>query len=194
MLSTCRINDEVQGTNMPISYQDGQEYTSKWFPEWLPKDRNTEERVISYHFIISGVMFSARIKEDPKFEVQTVSTKEKSVLDKIESKIFNRLVFPSHWSQEGISRPNMQCKLDAFDICKHLFKEYNMIPDRIAPTKEEGIFLAFDSSTGDRTLIVEVYNDLEAGYLVNDNTCKQILLSEDITDYDFAVATNLING
>lgn len=87
----------------------------------------------------------------------------------------------------------MECKLKAFDICKHLFQEYNLIPDRIAPTKEEGVFLAFDSSKGNRTLIVEVYNDLEVGYLVNDNACKQILHSEDITDYDFAVATNLIN-
>ncbi len=118
----------------------------------------------------------------------------KSVLDSIKSRIFNSLIFPAHWEKEGISQPNVACKEKAFRICKHILEIYEKVPNRIALTKEEGIFIAFDSSTGDKTLFIEVYNDLEAAYLVNDNVQKKILISDDITDFNFSKAIKYING
>ncbi len=89
--------------------------------------------------------------------------------------------------------PNMACKLKASEICKQIFEVYEKMPDRIAPTKEGGVFIAFDSPSGNKTLFIEVYNDLEAGYLINDNENKNIIASDDITDFKFDDIFQLIN-
>jgi hypothetical protein len=88
----------------------------------------------------------------------------------------------------------MASKVKAFEICRHLFQKHTLIPDRIACTKENGVFLAFDTNAGERTLFIEVYNDLEASLLINDNTAKNALYAEDIFDLDFSKAVNILNG
>ncbi len=101
--------------------------------------------------------------------------------------------FPAHWAEEDIAEPNMACKLKANEICKHIFEIYEKMPDRIAPTKEGGVFIAYDSPSGNKTLFIEVYNDLEVGFLLNDNERKQIITSDDITDFEFADIFQFIN-
>ncbi|MCG6552671.1 MAG: hypothetical protein L7F77_10115 [Candidatus Magnetominusculus sp. LBB02] len=112
----------------------------------------------------------------------TSDARDESVLDEIKSRIFG-IVFPSHWAEEGIEPPNMASKEKAFDICKHIFEKYNIVPDTIAATKEEGVFIAFDSIAA--TLNIEAYNDYEAGYIVGDNINKKMIISEDITELNF---------
>ncbi|HEX2955674.1 MAG TPA: hypothetical protein VHO70_02515 [Chitinispirillaceae bacterium] len=196
MNATYCINGETQGTFTPVAYQVEQtiENGRSRFTEWLFKDQSTSELFLSYNPALGIMGFRAKDKDNPEYESFQISTKENSVLEKIESKIFNRLVFPAHWVQEGISQPNMASKVKAFEICRELFRKYDIIPDRIAPTKEEGIFLAFDSTSGNRTLLIEVYNDLEAGYLINENSSKKILASNDIKNFDFNEAVDLLNG
>lgn len=196
MNATCCVNGETQGTFTPIAYQIEQtiENGRSRFTEWLFKDQSTSELFLSYNPALGIMGFRSKDKDNSEYEPFQISTKENSVLDKIESKIFNRLVFPAHWAQEGISQPNMASKVKAFEICRELFKKYDVFPDRIAPTKEEGLFLVFDSANGNRTLLIEVYNDLEAGYLINDNSNKKILVSKDIKDPDFSEAIRILNG
>lgn len=196
MNTTCCINEEIQGTFTPVAYQVERtiENGRSRFTEWLFNNQSTSEMFLSYNPALGIVGFRAKDNDNGEYESFQISTKENSVLEKIESKIFNRLVFPAHWAQEGISRPNMASKVKAFEICRELFKRYDIIPDRIASTKEEGVFLAFDSASGNRTLLIEVYNDLEAGYLVNDNSSKKILASNDIKDFDFSKTIELLNG
>ncbi|KJR42778.1 hypothetical protein MCHI_001313 [Candidatus Magnetoovum chiemensis] len=129
-----------------------------------------------------------------EYETYKLTTKEETVIDEIKSRIFNRLIFPAHWTKEGIAQPNMACKEKAFKLCRHIFEIYDRAPDRIAPSKEEGVFIAFDSPTGDKSLFIEVYNNLEASYIVNDNVQKRILLSDDISEFSFDKAIKYING
>jgi hypothetical protein len=103
----------------------------------------------------------------------------------IDLRILNSIRLPTHWVEEGVPEPNMACKLKASEICKQIFEVYEKMPDRIAPTKEGGVFIAFDSPSGNKTLFIEVYNDLEAGFLLNDNERKQIVTSDDIADFKF---------
>jgi hypothetical protein len=111
----------------------------------------------------------------------------------IDLRILNSIRLPTHWVEEGVPEPNMACKLKASEICKQIFEVYEKMPDRIAPTKEGGVFIAFDSPSGNKTLFIEVYNDLEAGYLINDNENKNIIASDDITDFKFDDIFQFIN-
>jgi hypothetical protein len=76
----------------------------------------------------------------------------------------------------------MDAKKMAFEVCQKLFKNYDFIPDKIAPTKEEGVFLSYDSFNAytNRSLVVEVYNNLEIAVIVTNNDSKQIDYSEDL--------------
>lgn len=125
-----------------------------------------------------------------EYNKNRISTKDDSVIDRIEQQIFDKLYFPKHWEEENIDQPNQSAKMKSLEICKYLFKEYNLIPSRIAPTKEVGIFLSYENpaQTSDRTLIIEIYNNLEVAALINDNSSKKILYSADITDFGFSDA------
>ncbi|MDD5672631.1 MAG: hypothetical protein PHC61_00585 [Chitinivibrionales bacterium] len=196
MVTTDFLNNGSQATLTPISYQVKQTLVNgeNCFTDWLFKDKNTASLAFSYTPAIGILGFKVKGENESGIESRFVSTTNESVLEKIEARIFNRLSFPSHWAGEGIMPPNMASKVKAFEICRYLFQKHTLIPDRIASTKEEGVFLAFDTNTGERTLLIEIYNNLETGLLINDNVGKKILLSEDITGLDFAKAVNILNG
>lgn len=130
------------------------------------------------------------IKEDgaePSFEGIS-STKEDSIMEYIEQKIFKKLVFPVSWEKDGISKPNLAAKDNAFNICRKLFESDNLIPDKILASKEEGIFISYDFADDDfnRSLIIETYNNVETAAIVCDNLKKEIVLSEDIYGLSFS--------
>lgn len=194
MFSTCCINGRPLATQTPIPYkveetiENGQDsYTG-----WMLKGATTID--FFYPADQLGIVeLNTQGGRNPDIEFFSANTKGKSVLKKIESRILDNNRFPSHWAEEGIARPSMACKLKANEICKHLFDVYELIPDRIAPSKEEGVFIAFDSFSGSKSLFIEVYNDLEAGYLLNDNVEKRIIASDNITDFEFDDIIQLIN-
>jgi hypothetical protein len=125
-----------------------------------------------------------------EFRQGQLTTKDKSILEKIENRLFRKLHLPSHWAENGIAPPNQPARMKAFDICKKLFESFNMVPDMIAPTVEEGVFLSYDNhvNSADRSLVIEVYNDLDVALLVNDNSAKSVVFSSDIKDFDFGNA------
>ena len=196
MITTDILNGEGQATLTPITYQVKETLTNgeQCFTEWLFEGKNSGSLAFTYNPSMGIFGFKSNGDNGSEIESRVVSTANDSVLEKIEARIFNRLTFPSHWASEGIVPPNMASKVKAFEICRHLFQKHTLIPDRIASTKEEGVFLAFDTNAGERTLFIEIYNDLEASLLVNDNAEKQILFSEEISDLDFSKAVNFLNG
>lgn len=121
------------------------------------------------------------------FEKISVNTKEQSTINSFEQKIFNKLSFPESWVKEGIVKPNLAAKQKAFNVCRTLFEKYDLVPDRIVPTKEEGIFIAYDQVAygSDRSLMIEIYNNLNTAAIVCDNLNKTIINAEDIYDLDF---------
>lgn len=118
------------------------------------------------------------------------STKEQSFVTDLQEKIFNKLSFPNHWIQEGIKKPNVAAKNNALQICKELYLKYNFNPDKILPTKEEGIYITYDlvNENTNRSLVIETYNDAETALAICDNLTKKIIYSEDITNNDFTNA------
>ncbi|MBF0458803.1 MAG: hypothetical protein HQK99_13015 [Nitrospirae bacterium] len=150
--------------------------------EYFPKEQSAAD-ILMPSLFSNGKVVITKAKDKPGYETCQITDTDKdaAVLDEIEARIFDRLVFPSDWAEEGIEPPNIASKEKAFEICKHIFEKYDIVPGAIAPTKEEGVFIAFDSLTA--TLNIEVYNNLEAWYLVNDNVQKKIIVSGDITDF-----------
>jgi hypothetical protein len=121
------------------------------------------------------------------------STKELSFYDSLQQKVFYKLVFPSHWAEEGISKPNITAKSNAFKLCWEIYKKYDLQPDRILPTKEEGVYIVYEciDSRGSRSLVIEAYNDAEIGIVVCDIDKKEIIYNEDIRDMDFENAVRI---
>jgi len=195
MFSKCCINGQAEATQTPISYQIEQTIDNgrDRYTDWILRDLSTQCGIYFAFDKLGTIAFKSSEAEISECEPSQVNTKGKSVLEKIESRILNSLRFPAHWAEDGIAEPNMACKLKANEICKHIFEIYEKMPDRIAPTKEEGVFIAYDSPSGNETLFIEVYNDLEAGFLLNDNERKQIITSDDITDFEFADIFQFIN-
>jgi hypothetical protein len=197
MSSTNCATGDLHGTLTPLVYiaEEINKNASKSFNDWLFKGRNTDELAFTHNPSI-GVIVGFKVNKNglPEYESRIISTKENSVIEKINARIFYRLSFPKHWLEEDVVPPNVACKTKAFELCRYLFEKHNLIPDRIAPTREEGIYLAFDTDSGDKTLIIEVYNDLEAALIVNDNIAKAILFSEYISNLEFSTAINCFNG
>ena len=195
MFTTCCMGGQVETTQAPVAYQieetieNGQECYTSWIYDHLTT--NGELPIISD--TLGTILIVSNGRDKPEFIPFQTNTKGKSVLDKIESRILNGIRFPSHWADEGVAQPNMACKLKANEICKHIFEVYEKIPDRIAASKEDGIFIAFDSESGNKSLYIEIYNDLEAGYLLNDNENKQIISSDTIAEFEFGDIFQFIN-
>ncbi|MDI6792182.1 MAG: hypothetical protein QME81_04860 [bacterium] len=111
----------------------------------------------------------------------------------VENLIFN-IPFPRSWREEGIAEPNIASKEIAKEVCFYLYKEYDLIPIKIVPNKEEGISIFYKSYNNNRSLIVETYNTAETAALVNDDARKNVIVSEDIKDFSFTRTVNLLYG
>jgi len=107
---------------------------------------------------------------------------EKELLNEALDKISN-LVLPDSWKDEGVEPPNSTALRNAHIICHKLYAQRKIIPDVVACTKENGIFLRYNA--GDRGLIIEAYNDGDIGTLVNNDKEKEILYNEDISNLNF---------
>jgi len=98
------------------------------------------------------------------------------------SKIY-KLVMPEHWKDEGVEPPNSTAMRIAHVICYIIYNNHKIIPKIVACTKENGIYLRFED--GDKSLIIEAYNDGEVGVLVTDDVKKETLFNEDIVNFNF---------
>lgn len=108
-------------------------------------------------------------------------------------RLFMRLPFPRRWEAEGIDRPNMAAKIESFSIIQKLLEEYQLIPISIAASIEEGICITYNNVTGwqDKSLIIEVYNDLEIALIVTDNKKKKTIYGADVRNSDFETAVEI---
>ncbi|MFW6219934.1 MAG: hypothetical protein ACOC33_03760 [bacterium] len=93
----------------------------------------------------------------------------------------HKVFFPDHWKDEGIESPNIIAKTNALYVCYVLLNSGIFI-QRIASTKENGIYLALDSNN--KSLIIEAYNDGDIGVVISDNDKKHIIYNEDVEKFD----------
>jgi hypothetical protein len=97
------------------------------------------------------------------------------------------LKFPEHWKEQGTKPPNRTAKFNAFGVCFYLFQDYGLQPKTIACTIESGVYLTF--VLGSTELSIETYNEGDICALVNKD--RQILISEEIVDFDFERVVNV---
>jgi hypothetical protein len=94
------------------------------------------------------------------------------------------------WITQGIRPPTRACRSRAYAVWEHLYKQFGLLPLRVAASADEGISLIYEHSNG-KALAVEVYNDLEVAALVNRG--KEILYSETIDDLNFRPVFLVLN-
>jgi hypothetical protein len=103
------------------------------------------------------------------------------------SKIEN-LKLPEHWREQGAVPPNRTAKFNAFGVCFYLFQDYALEPITVTCTIESGVYLKF--LWKDAELSIETYNEGDVCALVNKD--KQILISEEIVNFDFERVVNVL--
>jgi len=150
------------------------------------KDLSTEETPNKYKSMIINIG-SIGTNETRSSSIHYFH-KSEPIYTHIDNLIFRGLKIPEDWTQQGITPPNIEAKKIAQKICFSLYDDYSLIPIRIVPTKEEGVFIYYKNFNNNRTLLVEVYNNLEVAALMNDETNKRILYSEDIKNCNFVFA------
>lgn len=91
---------------------------------------------------------------------------------------------PVRWLSEGIEEPNYLCKIKASEVAAKLYREYNFFPERIGASSEGGVMLHYINYINDKTLSIEIDNDLEIAAIVNQY--KTILKTDDIFNMDFS--------
>lgn len=141
----------------------------------IKEDKNLPQRKLGIQVLED--MLSPDWEDNIDFEVT-----EKILFQRALDKIMN-LKLPESWKKEGVEKPNSTAMRNAYKICHILFNSKKLIPRTVACTKENGIFLTFVE--GDKSLIVELYNDGEIGSIVTNDKKKEILQSEDILNYNF---------
>jgi hypothetical protein len=93
------------------------------------------------------------------------------------------LELPQRWRAEGIAPPNYDCKQLAEKVAEALYKDFSLIPLRIAVSIEEGIYLKYK---------IEVYNDdLDIAAILTEN--DEIIKSVDIEEENFSEIVKLFN-
>ena len=98
---------------------------------------------------------------------------------------------PARWILEGAQPPTTECRIKSYKIWRHLYTTFGLLPVRVSASVEGGIMLSYEHATNGKTLIVEIYNDLEVAALVNES--KKIIYSETINDSDLDCAFLVFN-
>lgn len=94
----------------------------------------------------------------------------------------DRVRLPPRWSEEGVVPPTIDCKQRASEFCDALYRRSYLVPDYVAPSKEEGVFLVYRHSVSTRCLSVEIDNELDIVCQVYDaNQTFLTLLVQDFT-------------
>jgi hypothetical protein len=101
------------------------------------------------------------------------------------------LELPQSWRSDGIAPPNYDCKQLAEKVAETLYKEFSLIPIRIAVSIEEGIYLKYRNFDNNRVLEIEVYNDdLDIAAILTEN--DEIIKSVDIERENFFEIVKLL--
>ena len=96
--------------------------------------------------------------------------------------LFRSLTMPRRLSMEGIAAPTVQCRMTAAELTVHLYNDWRLFPERIAPNVEEGITIVYANHVSEKTLVVEVYNTTEIAALLNHR--KTIVRAIDVRGVD----------
>ncbi len=103
-------------------------------------------------------------------------------IENLKSRVYS-VNIPDKWRKEGIAAPTIQCKEIAAEQIADLYSIYNIYPERISATIEEGIFVLYKDYYSRKDLSIEIYNDLDIAVMITKG--KEIIKSVDILDQSF---------
>ena len=96
----------------------------------------------------------------PPFHLQLVQRHFKSQL--------NNLSLPRAWELDGVEQPSPDCLEWSLQVLCRLFDNYGLIPYKIVPSKEGGVFAAYKNPLNANILRVEVDNEFDVVAVVSD--------------------------
>jgi hypothetical protein len=89
------------------------------------------------------------------------------------------LRMPQRWKDEYLLEDlSDECKTLAIKVLKHVYQKFGKLPNVIDASVESAVYFSYKSLNG-FSFVVEVDNDLNVGYLLNDDLNKRIILSGD---------------
>ncbi len=97
----------------------------------------------------------------------------------------DQIILRKRWEVEGIKPPNIFCKNKTKEICISLYDKYDIIPRKVDASIEEGIYVLYLNPRNNKTLEIEIYNDLDVAAIVTDNNINKIISSQDIEQNSF---------
>lgn len=146
--------------------------------EYKPLKDFIEEKIPTYNDNTLNEGYSIKVKQSQVREYSLLSPIIKNLEEKIAT-----ISIPQKWILENVDEPNYLCRQKAIDVVKDIFSNNEIIPDRIGASIEGGIMLHYINYINNKTLSIEIDNDLEIAAVVNQY--KTILLSTDIFNMNF---------
>ena len=107
-----------------------------------------------------------------------------TTIEKLKKRILT-ISMPQDWLDDGVEQINDAALNKAFNICKELYVEYDIVPCVITPSIEVAVFIKYKNDK-DICVTIEVYNNLNTTLIVCDD--KEILYFEDIKNMNFKKA------
>ncbi len=118
----------------------------------------------------SDALIDSDSKDLTDIQKQLLEIKRDSLYEVVRSSI--------KWADENsVQKPTDDVFDRGFTLLKSL-AEKNIFPDRMSPSIEEGLCLNFRNN--DLVIYLELYNDGEIGYLIEDIKNKKIVENEDL--------------
>ena len=111
---------------------------------------------------------------------------KKHVENKISKQLsyqIDSLKIPNKWQQAGVYPPNIESKNKAKSIATDIYKIFECIPVRIAPSIEEGVYLQYKNFEKRLEISIEIYNDLDVVAILDDSI--SIISSVDVTNQEY---------
>jgi hypothetical protein len=84
------------------------------------------------------------------------------------SSVLNTLKMPRSWMNDRVEKPTKYCVEYSLTVLSRLSEKYQLIPYKVAYSKEGAIFAAYRNTNNVNTLRIEIDNDLDAVAVVSD--------------------------
>jgi hypothetical protein len=172
-------NLDSPGKRIRIECKEEKQASNIDYPDFKYIDLS---EIVTYEAFLS-------FKDSENNPVKIYYNKHNRILDDID-KTIEKITLPKKWEFDNISYPTLKCKINTKEISHFLYNTYKIIPSRIAASIEEGILIYYLNERNNRSLSIEIYNDLEIAAIVNDERNNKIIYNELIEHNNFEIIMN----
>lgn len=135
--------------------------------------------------------FKGTLKKSNKHYTIEIKDFPDPLIEQIRSSI-HAIKLPKKWVLEGIKPPNFLSKELAEKIAIYIYNRFQLFPNRVSASIEEGVFLYYKNFHKEKELSLEVYNDLEISGIINQS--NNILKTFDIKFKDHEIFNQIFKS